>query len=131
VKVIQQLIAHLQERGKLQPRQLEQLAARGYLGESTSANLRALEGKVGQVAFFQVIGEAGGSLWGTDVYTSDSSLAAACVHAGLLQAGQTGVVKVTMVQPPAIFQGSRRHGVVSQPWTSPWPGAYRVELVKK
>ena len=72
-----------------------------------------------------------GPLWGTDVYTSDSSLAAACVHAGLLEPGESGTVKVTMVPPLAAFQGSTRHGVTSHNWTTPWSGAYRVELVHK
>jgi hypothetical protein len=131
MKVIQQLIAYLEDRGQLTPGQIEQLVVKGYWGHYTSADLRALASKIGQSFFFLVTGEVHGPLWGTDVYTSDSSLGLACVHAGLLQAGETGVVKVTMVPPIPIFQGSMRHGVTSQPWTTGWGGAYQVELVKK
>jgi len=33
------------------------------------------------------------ALWGSDIYTLDSTLGMAAVHAGVVKAGQTGVVK--------------------------------------
>lgn len=129
MKVVQQLIAYFADKGRLRPRQLAQLAERGYWGQYTSGDLRTLEGKIGQSFYFQVTGEAHGPLWGTDVYTSDSSLEAACVHAGVLRPGESGVVKVTMVSPIASYRGSTRHGVRSNDWTVSWSGAYRVESV--
>jgi LCCL domain len=131
MKVIQQLIAYFEERRKLSPRQLHELAEKGYWGQYTEADLRSLERKIGQSFFFQVTGEEHGPLWGTDVYTSDSSLGAACVHAGLLHPGESGLVKVTMVQPLPVFKGSTRNGVTSNIWTTGWSGAYRVELIRK
>jgi hypothetical protein len=131
VKVIQQLIAYFEERGKLTQAQLTQLVEKGYWGEYSSDDLRSLEKKVGQSFFFQVTGAAHGSLWGTDVYTSDSSLETACVHAGLLQPGESGVVKVTMVPPIPVYTGSTRNGVTSQTWTPGWHGAFRVELIRR
>lgn len=130
MKVIQQLIAYLEERGGLTAAQIEQLVSKGYWGHYTGADLRSLAQKIGQSFFFQVTGEVNGTLWGSDIYTSDSVLATACVHAGLLRPGETGVVKVTMVPPIPVFQGLTRHGVTSQPWTTGWAGAYRVELLK-
>jgi hypothetical protein len=67
----------------------------------------------------------GGSVWGTDVYTADSALALAAVHAGLLKPGQTGVIKVKMVPSPLTFQGSTRNGVTSEPFGA-FPAAYRL-----
>jgi hypothetical protein len=131
VKVIEQLIAYFEGQGKLSQRQVRQLVEKGYWGHYTSADLRSLEQKIGQSFFFQVTGETHGPLWGTDTYTSDSGLGTACVHAGLLQPDETGVVKVTMVQPLPVFHGSTRNGVTSRDWTTGWPGAYRVELVRK
>lgn len=131
MKVIQQIIAYLESRGRLKQRQIEQLVAKGYWGQYTNADLRALEKQIGQSFFFQVTGDDHGPLWGTDTYTSDSALGAACVHAGLLQSGETGVIKVTMVQPLPVFHGSARHGVTSFTWTSGWPGAYEVELLRR
>ena len=131
VKVIEQLITYLEERGRLRPRHIEELVAKGYWGQYTSSDLRLLEHKVGQSFFFQVTGEAFGPVWGSDVYTSDSSLETACVHAGLLKPGEAGVVKVTMMTPIPIFQGTTRNGVTSRTWTNGWSGAYRVEAFKK
>src|SRR5438552_14422038 len=116
MKVIQQLIAYLEGRGDLSAAQIEQLVTKGYWGHYTGADLRSLAHKIGQSFFFQVTGAVTGPLWGSDIYTSDSALAAACVHAGLLRPGETAVVKVTMVPPLPVFQGSLRHGVSSDPW---------------
>jgi hypothetical protein len=131
MKVIQQLIGYFEERGRLTRHQVEELVTKGYWGIYTPTDLRSLEGRVDESFFFQVTGEVHGSLWGTDIYTSDSWLGTACVHAGILQPGESGVVKVTMVQPLAVFQGTTRNGVTSSAWTTGWPGAYRVELVRK
>jgi HEAT repeat protein len=88
-------------------------------------NLLALQGQIGKTFRFKVTGAAAGALWGTDVYTTDSSIAAAAVHAGVLKVGKTGVVKVKIVAPPPQFQGSTRNGVVSAPW-GPFTGAFKV-----
>jgi hypothetical protein len=96
-------------------------------------NLNTLLGQVGKVYTFRVTGTVQGGagrgvvlggpgfnpfvpagiVWGTDVYTLDSTLALAAVHAGVLKAGQTGVVRVKILGPQATFMGSTRHGVTS------------------
>jgi hypothetical protein len=70
-------------------------------------------------------GMVGGGLWGTDTYTADSSLAMAAVHAGVLKNGQTGTVKVKIVNPPASFEASTRNGVTSGAYGA-YPGAFKV-----
>lgn len=81
--------------------------------------------KVGQTFYFNVTGVANGTVWGTDVYTSDSQLAAAAVHAGVLRVGQRGIVRVTIVKSPEQFLGSERNGVVTFDF-GPYPGSYKV-----
>jgi LCCL domain len=81
--------------------------------------------QVGQVYYIRVMGGTTGSVWGTDVYTTDSTLAAVSVHAGVLAAGQTGVVKVTILASPPTFQGTQRNGVTSSDY-GPYPAAYQV-----
>jgi hypothetical protein len=81
--------------------------------------------KVGESFHFKVTGAIGAIIWGTDVYTTDSQLATAAVHAGVLRAGQTGVVKVTIVASPPVFVGSTRHGVTSLPY-GPFAAGYKV-----
>ena len=90
-------------------------------------NLEAYSGRVGESFLFSVTGSTTGPLWGTDVYTTDSSPAKAAVHAGVLRAGEAGVVRVTIVERLPSYRGSTRNGVTSSPWHDPWHGAYRIE----
>jgi hypothetical protein len=100
-------------------------AAPAVGGLPPPGDLTGLQGQVGQAFDFQVTGTADGSVWGTDVYTTDSSLAKAAVHAGVLKVGETGVVRVRIVAPRPAYQGSTRNGVVSDSWGA-WPGAFTV-----
>lgn len=88
-------------------------------------DLGAFEAQVGKTLRFKVTGAVTGSVWGTDVYTTDSSLATAAVHAGVLRAGQTGVVRVKIVAPPPQFAGSSKNGVATSAWGA-FTGAYQV-----
>jgi hypothetical protein len=89
-------------------------------------NLAQFLNQQGKTLVFKVTGIVGGGVWGTDVYTADSSLAAAAVHAGVLKAGQTGFVRVRIaVPPPPNYQGSTRNGVTSNNYQA-YLGAYRI-----
>jgi hypothetical protein len=87
-------------------------------------NLASFYATVGQVLRFRLIGNPQGAVWGTDVYTADSALAAAAIHAGVLQPGVTGVVKVKLVNPPAQFRGTPRNGVGSNAYGA-YPKAFQ------
>ena len=91
-------------------------------------NLNAHQGQVGQTFVFTVTGVVAGTVWGTDFYTLDSALAAAAVHAGVLQPGKTGRVTVKIHPARVGFNGTMKNGVQSQPYAQ-FPGAY--EIVKK
>lgn len=54
----------------------------------------------------------GGGLWGTDVYTGDSGICRAAIHAGLIPAGGGTVVVVLEPGRPA-YRGSLRNGIRS------------------
>ena len=127
MKAIHQMIEHLRERGRLNQRQLDDLTAKGYWGLLQPDEMRSVERKVGQTFTFQVTGNDLGPVWGTDVYTSDSNLGTACVHAGVLTVSESAAVRVTIVDPVPLFQGSSRNGITSQSWTTGWAGAYRIE----
>lgn len=88
--------------------------------------LTQYRGQDGKSFFFRVVGATDGTVWGTDLYTDDSRLAAAAVHAGVLAVGQAGIVKVTMVKPDGAFRGSTRNGVTTLDYGD-WPSAYQVE----
>jgi hypothetical protein len=68
-------------------------------------------------------------VWGTDVYTVDSSLAASALHAGVLRPGETGVVRVTLVGQHVGFQASLRNGVMSNP--NGMYAGFRIEQSKR
>jgi hypothetical protein len=85
------------------------------------------EQPTGTQVLFNLVGSSDGMVWGSDVYTHDSDLAAAAVHAGALQAGERGIVRVTYVDTLNVaFTGSQRNGVWSEPF-GPWPAGFRIE----
>lgn len=85
--------------------------------------LTVWRGRNGQIASFAVTGSLNGTIWGTDIYTDDSSLAVAAVHAGLLLPGQTGIVTVVIRPGQNAYAGSPRNGAQSQNFGS-WNGSY-------
>jgi len=108
------------------------LTAKGMDPEPDNASVAAgpvnmvqYQNEIGKTYSFRVTGNAGGSAWGTDVYTTDTTLATAVVHAGLLTSGQTGNVKVSIIPSPQVFVGSTRNGVSSAGYGQ-YPAAYRV-----
>lgn len=92
-------------------------------------NLKAYEAQVGKSLLFKVTGAPSGTLYGTGTYTTDSLLAAAVVHCGLLKAGETGVVKVTILGQTASFVGSTQNGLSSSGYGG-YPG-YELAKPKK
>ncbi|MCW1930842.1 LCCL domain-containing protein [Pararhodobacter zhoushanensis] len=87
------------------------------------ANMTGLRNQVGETLSFTVTGASSGSVWGSDVYTDDSSVARAAVHAGVLQVGETGVVEVTILPGQQTYSGSSANGVQSSNYGS-WSGSF-------
>lgn len=83
------------------------LADPGHLG--------SYRGRNGQIFSFTVTGKASGRIWGGDglVYTDDSPLAVAAVHAGLLKAGETGVVTVKILPGRSSYPSITRNGIAT------------------
>jgi len=93
-------------------------------------NLLDFSNSVGRALFFRVTGDGKKSVWGNNPYTTDSALSSAAVHAGVLKAGQTGVVKVTMLPGQDSYRGSTRNDITSASWGS-CPVSYRVALMSE
>jgi hypothetical protein len=69
----------------------------------------------------------GGSLlplWGTGVYTDDSSVCTAAVHRGLITLEVGGTVTIEIRRGRDSYRGTRRNGVTSQRWLEPWRGSF-------
>lgn len=90
--------------------------------------LFAYANSIGRPLYFRVTGERNNPVWGSNPYTPDSALSSAVVHAGLLKAGETGVVKVTMLQGQPSYPGSKKNGITSSKWGNS-PASYLVEAV--
>lgn len=88
-------------------------------------NLSEFRDQIGKTFAFEVMGRGDGTIWGTGIYTTDSQLATAAVHAGALKIGQTKVVRVMIVPPPPAFAGSTQNGITSSPYGA-YPGAFQV-----
>lgn len=56
------------------------------------------------------------SIWGTGIYTDDSSICTAAVHAGLVTLATGGVVTLEIAAGRASYNGSTAHGVASGSW---------------
>ena len=67
--------------------------------------LQNYNSQFGNEFYFMVTGNTNGGIWGTDVYTTDSALSAVAVHAGIIESGETGVVKVTNPARARILPG--------------------------
>jgi hypothetical protein len=83
----------------------------------------------GRTVLFEVVGRTDGSVWGTDVYTADSRLASAVVHAGLVRPGERALVRVTILDGADLaFNGTYRNDVHSFDYAN-YPVAFRLERV--
>ena len=82
---------------------------------------------IGKVFYYEVTGlNQGQMIWGSDVYTTGSHVGMAAVHCGLLNPGQKGIVKVTILPGQIMYFATTRNGVTSQPYGQ-WDVSFRVE----
>jgi len=72
---------------------------------------------------FNIVGASSGSVWGSDVYTDDSVIAVAAVHAGLVEVGQSATVTIRILPGRDSYPGVTRNGITTSSWGS-WDGSY-------
>ena len=91
------------------------------------ANATSLNGKVGQTFTLACSPDGtAGSVWGSDVYTADSSICTAGVHSGLINLQQGGTVTIELRPGRSIYGCSERNGV-----TTSYYGPYQHSFVFK
>jgi len=64
-----------------------------------------------------------GIVWGTDVYTDDSSVCTAAVHSGALTLTRGGAVVIEGRAGEPAYSGTTRGGITTQPY-GPWSGSF-------
>lgn len=98
------------------------------IGQKDPGDLTPYRERTGAVLRFSVTGSDWGSVWGSGVYTDDSTLAMVCVHAGLLRIGETGLIEVTLLPGLEEYEGSTQNGITSQSYGS-WQWSYSVTRI--
>lgn len=81
-------------------------------------------GKNGQQFTFNCVPNGDlSSLYGTDIYTDDSSICTAAVHAGVISQA-SGVVTIEIRPGQDAYVGSTRNGIKSSDFTTKWSGSF-------
>lgn len=65
------------------------------------------------------------TVWGTDIYTHDSSVCLAAAHAGVITLADGGMIQVTMLPGEKEYTGSERNGVTTVDYGE-WGGSFSV-----
>lgn len=113
---------------KVEPVSLEPTVTKEVLEDP--GTLHAFRGKVGKTLKFEITGSSKGTIYGTDIYTDDSDLATAAVHAGILKEGEKGVVLVTILEGKNRYKSSLQNGITSKQWDG-WVSSYRVSKAQQ
>jgi hypothetical protein len=128
MKVVQDLVTYFDRKGALSPRQLKQLLDKGQVASEAPGGMHGLCDVMGATYYFRVMGALEGQVWGTDVYTRDSALGVAAVHAGLVKPGQSAVLRVSVVPALESYVGSTRNGVTTSDYGS-FPHAWALSRI--
>lgn len=88
--------------------------------------LRAQPSDMGKAFLYEVTGSLTGSIWGSQIYTTDSHLGTAAVHAGVLKPGQRGIVRVWILPGQSHYGASTSNAVTSYGY-GPWSLSFSVE----
>jgi hypothetical protein len=64
-----------------------------------------------------------GSLWGDGIYTDDSSICTAAVHAGLITLDRGGAVTFVLTPGQEAYEGTEANGITSLQYGS-WMGSF-------
>ncbi len=82
-----------------------------------------LQGKLDQdfVYMCNENGTINNNIWGTDIYTTGSSICSAAVHAGIINAKNGGRVQIRIHPGEKFYNGTTRHGVTTNRYDKyPW-----------
>jgi hypothetical protein len=92
---------------------VEELVRTGQftLGVAAPPIMSGFGTQIGDTYYFELTGTTEGIVKGSELYTTDSVIAAAAVHAGVLKVGETGYVKISILPGEQEYHGSFANGV--------------------
>ena len=90
-------------------------------------NMKSFRGQNGRSFILRVTGKTNGRIWGgqDNIYTDDSDISTAVVHAGILRAGQSGIVTIKVLAGQASYPSISRNGVNSSNYGK-YDGSYQI-----
>ena len=99
--------------------------AQSYLGLASTQNASGFREQAGQTLSFVCPASDGSKakLYGTDIYTDDSPICAAAIHAGVLKADRAGIVTILIGNGAKSFKGSDRNRIASYDYGA-WGHSY-------
>ena len=65
------------------------------------------------------------AIWGTDIYTDDSSVCTAAVHVGVITLAEGGTVTIEIRPGEDSYESSERNGIETSPYPA-WGGSFIV-----
>ncbi len=104
-------------------RPLVQPAPSGSDWGATAVSLRTQPGS--RFVYICPAGGSRGQLWGTDVYTDDSSVCTAAVHKGVITIADGGTVTIEHLPGQESYAGSTKNGVTSGNWAA-YSGSFSI-----
>lgn len=111
--------------GEAMTNQLQAVALSENIYSPISANLNN-SSHIGKIYSTFITGSSsGGGVWGSGIYTIDSSLSVAAVHAGRLTAGQQGTVYLKLVTSLPNYTASTANGVTTSSYGPYGSAAYQ------
>lgn len=66
-----------------------------------------------------------GAIYGSGIYTNNSNICIAAIHAGVLRKGANGPVILQIVSSPPVFRGKTQSGIKSEVWPKPTASAFQ------
>lgn len=98
----------------------------GLAGTDWRADARHLRGQLGhRYTYSCPMHGTPSTVWGTGVYTDDSSVCTAAVHAGRITLARGGTVTIEIRTGRSSYTGTTRHGITTRSYGS-WPGSFVV-----
>jgi LCCL domain len=96
------------------------------IGDPWSAHAIQHRGKNGQLFDYDCPPNGtAGVIWGTMVYTDDSSVCTAAVHQGHITLEAGGTVWISIRPGLAAYAATTRNGITSEPWPE-WEGSFVI-----
>ena len=100
-----------------------------YAGGPIRVNIDELylsdyRGQDGVVLSMTITGTTEGNVWGTGIYSDDSDIPKAAVHANVVKLGETKTVEITIMPGQSSYVGSTKNGIESYDYVE-WEGSFK------